>query len=67
MVLDSGRIVSVQICHSFLVLSPHVQVEFDKPSELLKIREGFLRKLVDESNDREKLHTMASESGRIML
>lgn len=35
------------------------QAEFDKPRELLKNQNSLLRKLVDESGDKEKLHAMA--------
>ncbi|KAJ7367306.1 hypothetical protein DFH08DRAFT_910161 [Mycena albidolilacea] len=34
-------------------------VEFDSPKELLKIKDGKLRALVEESGDREALYTMA--------
>lgn len=34
-------------------------MEFDKPNELLKNREGRLRALVDDSGDREALYHMA--------
>ena len=41
-----------------------VQVEFGKPSELLKNEKGRLRALVDESGDREKLYEMAKAASR---
>ena len=37
-----------------------VQVEFGKPSELLKNEKGLLRGLVDESGDKERLYSMAN-------
>ncbi len=42
------------------------QVEFGSPNELLGHEKGFLRALVDESGDREKLYAMAAaaESGQ---
>ena len=36
------------------------QVEFDKPSELLKNERGLLHMLVKESGDKEKLYAMAN-------
>lgn len=36
------------------------QVEFGKPSELLRNEKGMLRALVDESGDREKLYAAAN-------
>jgi hypothetical protein len=35
------------------------QVEFDSPRELLKIKDGKLRALVEESGDRKTLFAMA--------
>ena len=65
MVLDAGRIVG---------FSPHVfrsdlkyknkKVEFDKPSELLKMENGRFRSLVDESGDRDLLYSIASSAGK---
>lgn len=40
------------------------KAEFDKPIELLKNEKGFLRRLVDESGDKEKLIAMASGADR---
>jgi hypothetical protein len=62
MVLDAGRIVSY--FSLALVYTPDVtrallQVEFDSPKELLKIEDGKLRALVEESGDREGLYAMA--------
>jgi hypothetical protein len=39
------------------ILQP--QVEFDSPKELLKIKDGKLRALVEESGDRDALYSMA--------
>ncbi|KAJ7449167.1 hypothetical protein FB451DRAFT_1375079 [Mycena latifolia] len=47
MVLDAGHIQWLN------------QVEFDSPKELLKIKNGKLRALVDESGDRDALYEMA--------
>ena len=61
MVLDAGNIVSMhhQIrSYDFLILRL-LQVEFDKPSELLKIPNGRLTALVDESGEKEHLYAMA--------
>lgn len=66
MVLDAGRIVRSlfpftmkfgPIADAYCV--HFTQVEFDKPNELLKNREGRLRALVDDSGDREALYHMA--------
>ncbi|KAH9077606.1 hypothetical protein EDB83DRAFT_2285647 [Lactarius deliciosus] len=45
-----------------MVLDAGRLVEFDKPNELLKIEDGKFRSLVDESEDRDLLYAMASES-----
>ncbi|KAF8174123.1 hypothetical protein K438DRAFT_2049734, partial [Mycena galopus ATCC 62051] len=60
LVLDAGRIVSVKLivtCYVLIYYQP--QVEFESPKELLKIKDGKLRALVDESGDREILYAMA--------
>ena len=36
------------------------KVEFDSPKELLKIQDGKLRALVEESGDKEALYAMAN-------
>jgi hypothetical protein len=63
MVLDAGSIVS-DISPPNLVIDAFcsflVQVEFDSPRELLKVEQGRLRSLVDESADREHLYEMAN-------
>ena len=42
-----------------MVLDAGRLVEFDKPSELLKMEKGMLKALGDESGDKEKLYAMA--------
>ncbi|TCD60867.1 hypothetical protein EIP91_009386 [Steccherinum ochraceum] len=49
-IMDSDRIMVLDAGHI---------VEFDKPSELLKNKKGFLTQLVEESADKEKLVAMA--------
>ena len=47
-------------CHACILVTYYQpQVEFDSPKELLKIKDGRLRELVDESGDRETLYAMA--------
>ncbi|KAH8977506.1 hypothetical protein EDB92DRAFT_772241 [Lactarius akahatsu] len=47
-----------------MVLDAGRIVEFDKPSELLKMENGRFRSLVDESGDRELLYAIASSAGK---
>ncbi|KAH9041238.1 P-loop containing nucleoside triphosphate hydrolase protein [Lactarius pseudohatsudake] len=47
-----------------MVLDAGRIVEFDKPSELLKLEDGRFRSLVDESGDRELLYSIASSAGK---
>lgn len=61
MVLDAGRIVSDCVV-LFIALLISLQVEFDSPQALLKIDDGRLRSLVDESNDRDILYAMADKA-----
>lgn len=42
-----------------MVLDAGRLVEFDKPSELLKMEKGMLKALVDESGDKDHLYAMA--------
>lgn len=66
MVLDVGRIVSLLPSRALPPQSQHKnlkKVEFDKPSELLKMENGRFRSLVDESGDRDLLYSMASHGG----
>ncbi|TCD71270.1 hypothetical protein EIP91_011749 [Steccherinum ochraceum] len=54
-IMDSDRIMVLD--------SGHI-AEFDKPSELLKNEKGLLRRLVDESGDKEKLVAMTNDNER---
>ncbi|TCD68828.1 hypothetical protein EIP91_009695 [Steccherinum ochraceum] len=54
-IMDSDRIMVLD--------SGHI-AEFDKPSELLKNEKGLLRRLVDESGDKEKLIAMTNGNER---
>ncbi|KAH9028047.1 P-loop containing nucleoside triphosphate hydrolase protein [Lactarius deliciosus] len=47
-----------------MVLDAGRIIEFDKPSELLKLENGRFRSLVDESGDRELLYSIASSAGK---
>ncbi|KAH9166021.1 hypothetical protein EDB89DRAFT_2115943 [Lactarius sanguifluus] len=47
-----------------MVLDAGRIVEFDKPSELLKMENGRFRSLVDESGDKDLLYSMASSAGK---
>ncbi|KAH8978585.1 hypothetical protein EDB92DRAFT_2119177 [Lactarius akahatsu] len=47
-----------------MVLDAGRIVEFDKPSELLKLENGRFRSLVDESGDKDLLYSMASSAGK---
>jgi hypothetical protein len=40
------------------------KVEFDSPKALLRIKNGKLRALVDESGDRDVLYAMAETSAK---
>lgn len=62
MVLDAGRIVSIVMCYGSVTLLIMLQVEFDSPQALLKINDGKLRALVDESNDKDLLYAMAEKA-----
>ncbi|KAH9166802.1 hypothetical protein EDB89DRAFT_2075433 [Lactarius sanguifluus] len=48
-----------------IVLDAGRIVEFDKPSELLKLENGRFRSLVDKSGDRDLLYSMASSVGEV--
>ncbi|KAH9028261.1 hypothetical protein EDB84DRAFT_1563180 [Lactarius hengduanensis] len=47
-----------------MVLDAGRIVEFDKPSELLKVENGRFRSLVDESGDKDLLYSMASSASK---
>ncbi|KAH9166803.1 hypothetical protein EDB89DRAFT_2075434 [Lactarius sanguifluus] len=47
-----------------MVLDAGRIVEFDKPSELLKLENGRFRSLVDESGDKDLLYSMASSASK---
>ncbi|EIM92492.1 uncharacterized protein STEHIDRAFT_127305 [Stereum hirsutum FP-91666 SS1] len=53
------RLQTIMDADKIMVLDAGRIVEFDKPNELLKNREGRLRALVDDSGDREALYHMA--------
>jgi hypothetical protein len=48
--------------HHYSLPISSIQVEFDKPSELLKNENGRFRSLVDESGDRDLLYAMANKN-----
>lgn len=65
MVLDAGRIVCFVVLASFLqtdLIALALQVEFDSPQALLNIKDGKLRSLVDQSNDKDSLYTMVTRA-----
>lgn len=65
-VVDGPRCWSSCQCIASIILEYFTltvpQVEFDKPSELLKKEGGKLRALVDESGDKEHLYDMANSA-----
>ncbi|EJF59658.1 P-loop containing nucleoside triphosphate hydrolase protein [Dichomitus squalens LYAD-421 SS1] len=54
------RLQTIMDSDKIMVLDAGHIVEFGRPSELLRNEKGFLRALVDESGDREKLYAMAA-------
>ncbi|KAH9169370.1 P-loop containing nucleoside triphosphate hydrolase protein [Lactarius sanguifluus] len=58
-----GDVTVITVAHRLqTIIDADKVVEFDKPNELLKIEDGKFRSLVDESEDRDLLYAMASES-----
>ncbi|KAI5122628.1 hypothetical protein M0805_008717 [Coniferiporia weirii] len=53
------RLQTIMDYDKIMVLDAGQIVEFDSPKKLLGIEKGFLRALVDESDDRETLHKLA--------
>ncbi|EED80206.1 predicted protein [Postia placenta Mad-698-R] len=60
------RLQTIMDADKIMVLDAGHIVEFGKPSELLRIQNGLLRALVDESGDRENLISMAAGAGMSM-
>ncbi|PIL29334.1 ATP-binding cassette transporter [Ganoderma sinense ZZ0214-1] len=54
------RLQTIMDSDKIMVLDAGRIVEFGSPSELLKNEKGFLRALVDESGDKDKLYEMAA-------
>ncbi|KAF9001810.1 hypothetical protein BDZ89DRAFT_1146638 [Hymenopellis radicata] len=53
------RLQTIMDADKIMVLDAGSLVEFDSPAQLLKNEKGFLRALVDESNDKATLYAMA--------
>ncbi|KAF7348331.1 Multidrug resistance-associated ABC transporter protein [Mycena sanguinolenta] len=54
------RLQTIMDADKIMVLDAGRLVEFDRPKELLKIKDGKLRALVEESGDRDALYAMAT-------
>ncbi|TFK80780.1 P-loop containing nucleoside triphosphate hydrolase protein, partial [Polyporus arcularius HHB13444] len=59
------RLQTIMDSDKIMVLDAGRIVEIGKPAELLKNEKGLLRALVDESGDKEKLHSMATASSTV--
>ncbi|EIM80350.1 P-loop containing nucleoside triphosphate hydrolase protein [Stereum hirsutum FP-91666 SS1] len=56
------RLQTIMDADKIMVLDAGEIVEFDRPSELLKKEDGFLKSLVDESGDKDALYAVARSS-----
>ncbi|KAH9028057.1 hypothetical protein EDB83DRAFT_2543807 [Lactarius deliciosus] len=62
----TGDVTLITVAHRLqTIIDADKVVEFDKPSELLKLENGWFRSLVDESGDRDLLYLMASSVGEV--
>ncbi|KAI0052966.1 hypothetical protein FA95DRAFT_1579668 [Auriscalpium vulgare] len=60
------RLQTIMDADKIMVLDAGSIVEFGRPSKLLKVEDGCLRSLVDESGDKEVLYAMASSHEHAM-